>query len=137
MTWIIWAVVVIIDLTLAQTSPGFYVSAVQGFWKHWEKEKLLVTSNFSFSHSVFNPFGKLSAIFINFEIIICKLFQFGSLKFVVWERVKYYWKRCKTPFNQSNDPWWKHVCIAVLFICYLQIMLSIWLSPIYIFWQQV
>ena len=25
----------------------------------WEKEKLLVTSNFSFSHSVFYPFGKL------------------------------------------------------------------------------
>ena len=28
-----------------------------------EKEKLLVTSNFSFSHIVFNPFGKLPAIF--------------------------------------------------------------------------
>ena len=23
----------------------------------WEKEKLLVTSNFSFSHSIFYPFG--------------------------------------------------------------------------------
>ena len=30
----------------------------------WEKEKLLVTSNFSFSHSVFYPFGELCAIFI-------------------------------------------------------------------------
>ena len=28
-----------------------------------EKEKLLITSNFSFSHSVFYPFGELSAIF--------------------------------------------------------------------------
>ena len=28
-----------------------------------DKEKLLVTSNFSFSHSVFYPFGELSAIF--------------------------------------------------------------------------
>ena len=44
-----------------------------------EKEKLLVTSNFSFSHSVFYPFGELSAIFIKFEIVVCKLF---------WERVK-------------------------------------------------
>ena len=108
-------------LTLSQTSPGFYVSAVQVFKKHsgkrrncslreispfptvfstrldnflplssnlkvssakfikfnpfpnkpwflrvcsisllkilWEKEKLLVTSNFSFSHSVFYLFG--------------------------------------------------------------------------------
>ena len=30
----------------------------------WEEEKLLVRSNFSFSHSVFYPFGYLSAIFI-------------------------------------------------------------------------
>ena len=42
----------------------------------WEKEKLLVTSNFSFSHGVFYPFGELSAIFIKYEIVICKLFQF-------------------------------------------------------------
>ena len=45
----------------------------------WEKEKLLIPSNFSFSHSVFYPFGKLPAIFIEFEIIVCKLFQFGSV----------------------------------------------------------
>ena len=53
----------------------------------WEKEKLLVTSNFSFSHSVFYPFGKLSAIFIKFEIVVCKLFQFGrvlNLSFGKW-----------------------------------------------------
>ena len=30
----------------------------------WEKEKLLVMSNFSFSHSVFHLFGELSAISI-------------------------------------------------------------------------
>ena len=41
-----------------------------------EKEKLLVTSIFSFSHSVFYPFEELSAIFIKFEIVVCKLFQF-------------------------------------------------------------
>ena len=41
----------------------------------WEKEKLLVRSNFSFSHGVFHPFGKLSAIFIKFEIVVCRLFQ--------------------------------------------------------------
>ena len=51
----------------------------QAFWKHWEKEKLLVTNNFSFSHSVFYPFGKLSAIFVKFEIVDCKLFQFGRV----------------------------------------------------------
>ena len=66
-------------LTLSQTSPGFYVSAVQVFWKHWEKEKLLVTSNFSFSHSVFYPFEQLSAIIAKFKIVVCNLFQFGRV----------------------------------------------------------
>ena len=36
----------------------------------WEKEKSLLTSNFSFSHSVFNPFGNLSATFIKFKIVV-------------------------------------------------------------------
>ena len=55
----------------------------------WEKEKLLVTSKFSFPHSVFCPFGELSATFIKFEIVVCLLFQsWWSLKFVVWEKVK-------------------------------------------------
>ena len=41
-----------------------------------EKEKLLVTSNFSFSHSVFYPFGELYTVFIQVKIVVCKLFQF-------------------------------------------------------------
>ena len=45
----------------------------------WEKEKLLVTGNFFFSLSVFYPFGELSAVFIKFEIVVCKLFQFGRV----------------------------------------------------------
>ena len=45
----------------------------------WEKEKLLVTSNFSFSRSVFYPFGELSAIFIKFEIVVCKIFPYGRV----------------------------------------------------------
>ena len=36
-------------------------------------------SNFSFSHSLFHPFGEVSAIFIEFEIVVCKLFQFGRI----------------------------------------------------------
>ena len=46
----------------------------------WEKEKLLVTSNFSFSHSVFYLYGELSAIFTENEIVVCKLFQIGSVQ---------------------------------------------------------
>ena len=45
----------------------------------WEKEKFLVTSNFSFSHSIFYPFGELYANFIKFEIVVCKLFQYGRV----------------------------------------------------------
>ena len=54
----------------------------------WEKEKLLVTSNFSFFHSVFYPFKDISAIFIKFEIVVSKLSVWKSLKFVVRVRVK-------------------------------------------------
>ena len=39
-----------------------------------EKQKLLVKSNFSFSHCIFYPLGELSAILIKFRIVICKLF---------------------------------------------------------------
>ena len=56
-------------------------------FENTEKEKLHVTSNFSFSVCVFYPFRELSTIFIKFEIVVCKLFEFGSLKFVIWERV--------------------------------------------------
>ena len=44
-----------------------------------EKEKLLVTSNFSFSYNVFYPFKELSAILIKFKIVVCKLSQFGRV----------------------------------------------------------
>ena len=80
---------IITYLTLSQTSPGFYVSALELFLQIlWEKEKLLVTSNFSFSNSVFFPFGELSVTFITVKIVVCKSLLVGmSLKFVVWERV--------------------------------------------------
>ena len=55
----------------------------------WEKENLLITSKFSFSHSIFYPFGKLCH-FTKFEIVVGKLSGWKSLKIVVWERVKKY-----------------------------------------------
>ena len=67
-------------LTLSQTSPGFLCVCRASLLKtQWEKDKLLVTSNLSFFHSVFYPFGKLSAIFVKFEIVVCKPFQFGRV----------------------------------------------------------
>ena len=46
----------------------------------WEKEKLLVTSNFSFSHNVFCLFGELSAIFINLELSSTNSFSLEESK---------------------------------------------------------
>ena len=52
-----------------------------------EKEKLLVTSNFSFSYNVYYPFRALSAFF--YQIENCRLQTLSVWKgpiFVVWER---------------------------------------------------
>ena len=46
----------------------------------WEKEKLLVTSNFSFLPTVFSTLlRELSAIFMKYRIVVCKLFQFERI----------------------------------------------------------
>ena len=45
-----------------------------------EKEKLLITSNFSFSNSVFYHFGELCTIFIKAKIVVCNLFQFRRVQ---------------------------------------------------------
>ena len=47
----------------------------KSFKKMWGNKKLLVISSFSFSHSVFYPIRELSAIFIEFKIVVCKLFH--------------------------------------------------------------
>ena len=66
-------------LTLYRRSFGFYASASASVKTPCEKEKLLVTSNFPFFHSYFSPFGELFAIFIKFEIVVCKFFQCGRV----------------------------------------------------------
>ena len=56
----------------------------------WEKEKMLVTSIFSFSHSVFYSIRKINHHFSNIQLVVCKCFQFGHVRnSVVWERVKF------------------------------------------------
>ena len=57
------------------------MSAVIVFQK--QSAKMFITSNISFSHNVFYPSGELSAIFIEFEIVVC----WKSLKLFVWERL--------------------------------------------------
>ena len=57
-------------LTLSQISPVFLrICSIS----------LLKTSNFSFSHSVFYPFAELSPIFMKLNIVVCKLFQSGTV----------------------------------------------------------
>ena len=55
----------------------------------WEKEKMLVTSIFSFSHSVFYSIKEINPHFSNIQFVVCKCFQFSHVQnSVVWERVK-------------------------------------------------
>ena len=68
-------------LTFSQTKLCFYMCAVKTLW---EKKKLLLMNNFSFSHSVFYPLRELSAIFIKFENSL----SLEESMTVDWERVK-------------------------------------------------
>ena len=54
----------------------------------WEKENLLITSNFSFSHSVFYPFGELPTIFIKLEKVVLKTLSLEKFEICRLERVK-------------------------------------------------
>ena len=72
----------------------------------WEKEKLLVTSNFSFSHSVFYPFWELSAIFVKWKNVVCKLFQFGRVQNLSFGKgLTLYVRTFLKPRMMSNYSW--------------------------------
>ena len=78
----------------------------------WEKEKLLVTSNFSFSRSVFYLFGE---VFCHFHQIWNSRLQtlsfWKSKKFVVWEGVNSQLLRPK------NNAWVFHLNQMLSIIC--------------------
>ena len=60
--------------------PRFSRVCSRGIWKTlWGKEKLLVTSIFSFSNSVLYPFWEHTVLSIKFKIVLCKLPQFGRV----------------------------------------------------------
>ena len=78
-----------VDITLSQTSPCFVcVYSVSLLKTLWEKKKLLITSNWSFSHSVFYQFGELSFVSIKLKIVVCTLSVWKNLKFVVLKKIK-------------------------------------------------
>ena len=43
------------------------------------KGEIACNEQFLLSHGVFYPFEQLSSIFIKFEIVVCRLFQFGTV----------------------------------------------------------
>ena len=67
-------------LTLSQTSPGFCMSAVWVFWKHWGKRRNCLWQAISPFPTVFSTLWELSAIFMKFKIVVCKLFQSEGVK---------------------------------------------------------
>ena len=77
-------------LTLYHTIPTFNDPDKRSLLKTlWEKEKMLVTSIFSFSHNDFYP-SKKECLFLKYiYFVVCKCVEFLTvLKLVVWYRVK-------------------------------------------------
>ena len=67
-------------LTLYHTFKTFNDPEKEAFLKTlWEKEKMLVTSIFSFSHNVFYPSQKEFLYLSYIYCVVCKCFQFGPV----------------------------------------------------------
>ena len=64
-------------LAFSQTSPGFYVSAFKVLLKTLGKGEIVHNKQFLLFPQCFLTIWKLSAIFLKFEIVTCKHFQFG------------------------------------------------------------
>ena len=90
-------------LTLSQKSPCFWCVWSTSLLKAlWEKKKLLLTSNFPFSHSIFSPFWKTLCHFHQiWNCCLQTLSVWNSLKFALLERVEE--SSIKTPTALSED----------------------------------
>ena len=51
----------------------------------WEKEKILITSIFSFSHTVFYPSKNLNHYLSHIYVTVCKYFQFGRVQIFIFQ----------------------------------------------------
>ena len=96
-------------LTLSQTSPCFYVSAVQVFLKLCGKRRNCSLWAISPFPTVFsNDFGEFSGIYMNAKIVELSQFEM-SPKFVLWERVNLwdaFLQAFKKPSTTILDSWW-------------------------------
>ena len=68
--------------------PLVYVCSTSLLKTLWEEEKLLVTSNFSFSHSVFYVFRELSAVFVKLKLSSANFFSSEKSKNCCLGKVK-------------------------------------------------
>ena len=85
-------------LTLSQTSPGFYVSAVQIFWKHCGKGEIAHNEQFLLFPQCFLPIWRTFSHFHQVKkCCLQTLSVWKGLKLVVWVRVN--------PFPH-NDTFW-------------------------------
>ena len=66
-------------LTLSQTSPGFTCLRYNSFESTVGKGEIARNEQFLLFPQCFKPFGELSAIFIESEIVVCRCFQFGRV----------------------------------------------------------
>ena len=75
-------------------NSDFEISFGRGLWKKlWKKEKMLETSFLSFSHNVFFTLSKREIIILaTFNLSCANAFNLVMSSFVVWERVKWYWR---------------------------------------------
>ena len=69
-------------LTLSQTSPGFYVSAVQVFWKHWKNKKLLLMTIHHFPTVFSSHLENFMPFSSNLRLLSANSFSLGDSK--IW-----------------------------------------------------
>ena len=83
-----WLIDWLVFIALYHTIMTFNTSVEEAFWKHcekrrkcwlWEKEKMLVTSIFSFAHSVFFPSLNKFQFFSHIYFVVCQYFQFEPI----------------------------------------------------------
>ena len=66
-------------LTLSKQALIFTCLQYNSFENTVGKGEIARKKQFLFPHSVFYPFEALSSILIMFQIVVCKLFQFGRV----------------------------------------------------------
>ena len=101
--------------------PWFLCVCSTSFLKTlWEKKKLLLRSNSSFSHSVFLPFRKTSHHFPQLQNCRLQTLKiWTSVEFVVWERVTTLKFKFSTSVYHLFYKTFVHICRKQHILCRL------------------